>query len=178
MGFNSGFKGLNFCLFWRDNPQWARSSSFTRFLDHILSGWLLWTNDQLVAETSTWQHSQQTCVHAPGRIRTHSLSRWAASDLRLRPRGHWDRPFKLQNTEIKEEISVQRLVTVHSGRSVKGKLYLSRGSSSSYVCHAFSLIFWKYSRMFCWLSVFVVLLIPETVLVASAVNRFGVDRRA
>jgi hypothetical protein len=23
-----------FCCFWRDSPQWARASSFTRFLDH------------------------------------------------------------------------------------------------------------------------------------------------
>ena len=37
------------------------------------------------------QHSQQTDIHAPGGIRTHDLSRWAALDLRLRPRGHWDR---------------------------------------------------------------------------------------
>ena len=28
----------------------------------------------------------------PGGIRTHSLSRRAAADPRLRPRGHWDRP--------------------------------------------------------------------------------------
>ena len=27
----------------------------------------------------------------PGGIRTHDLSRRAAADLRLRPRGHWDR---------------------------------------------------------------------------------------
>ena len=27
----------------------------------------------------------------PGGIRTHNLSRRAADDLRLRPRGHWDR---------------------------------------------------------------------------------------
>jgi hypothetical protein len=41
---------------------------------------LLSTSDQLVAETSTWhtQHSQQTIIHAPGGIRTHDLSRWAA----------------------------------------------------------------------------------------------------
>jgi len=26
----------------------------------------------------------------PGGIRTHDLRRWAAADLRLRPRGHWD----------------------------------------------------------------------------------------
>ena len=37
------------------------------------------------------QHSQQTNVHAPGGIRTHDSSRRAAADLRLRPRGHWDR---------------------------------------------------------------------------------------
>jgi len=24
----------NFFFFWRDSPQWARASSFTRFLDH------------------------------------------------------------------------------------------------------------------------------------------------
>ena len=49
------------------------------------------TNDQLVAETSTSQHSQQTDIHAPGGIRTHDLSRRAAANLRLRPRGHWSR---------------------------------------------------------------------------------------
>ena len=37
------------------------------------------------------QHSQQTDIHAPGGIRTHNLSSRAAADLRLRPRGHWDR---------------------------------------------------------------------------------------
>ena len=37
------------------------------------------------------QHSQQTNIHAPGGIRTHDRSRRAAVDLRLRPRGHWDR---------------------------------------------------------------------------------------
>ena len=30
-------------------------------------------------------------IHAPGGIRTHNPSRRAAVDLRLRPRGHWDR---------------------------------------------------------------------------------------
>ena len=37
------------------------------------------------------QHSQQTNIHASGGIRTHNLSRRAAEDLCLRPRGHWDR---------------------------------------------------------------------------------------
>jgi hypothetical protein len=30
---------------------------------------LLWTSDQPVAETSTWQHSQRINIHAPGGIR-------------------------------------------------------------------------------------------------------------
>jgi hypothetical protein len=45
-------------------------------------------SDQIVAETSTrqhTQHSQQTHVHAPGGIQTQNLSRRAAADLRLRP---------------------------------------------------------------------------------------------
>jgi hypothetical protein len=33
-------------------PQWARASSFTRFLDHTQSVGLLWTSDQLVVETT------------------------------------------------------------------------------------------------------------------------------
>ena len=37
------------------------------------------------------QRSQQTNIHAPGGIRTHNRSRRAAKDLRLRPRGYWDR---------------------------------------------------------------------------------------
>jgi len=37
------------------------------------------------------QLSQQTDIHASGGIRTNNFSRWAALDLRLRPRGHWDR---------------------------------------------------------------------------------------
>jgi hypothetical protein len=32
-----------------------------------------------------------TDIHATGEIQTHDLSRRAAADLRLRPRGHWDR---------------------------------------------------------------------------------------
>jgi hypothetical protein len=53
---------------------------------------LLWTSDQLVAETSTWQHTTNTTdIHAPCGIRTHNPSKRAAEDPRLRPRGHWDR---------------------------------------------------------------------------------------
>ena len=44
------------------------------------------------------QHSQQTNIHAPGGIRTHNLSRQAAANLRLRTRGHWDRPQPIITT--------------------------------------------------------------------------------
>ena len=37
------------------------------------------------------KHSQHTNIQALGGIRTHDRSRRAAVDLRLRPRGHWDR---------------------------------------------------------------------------------------
>ena len=50
-------------------------------------------SDQLVAETSSLQHTALTTdkYPCPGGIRTHDLSRRAAADIRLRPRGHWDR---------------------------------------------------------------------------------------
>ena len=56
---------------------------------------LLWTSDQLVAETSTWQQhtTLKTNIHARGGIRTYNLSRRAAAHLRLRQRCHWDRLF-------------------------------------------------------------------------------------
>ena len=42
---------------------------------------LLWTSDQLIRETSTWQHTTLTTnIHAPSRIWTHNLSRWTATD--------------------------------------------------------------------------------------------------
>ena len=49
-------------------------------------------NTQHWQQTSTWQHTTLTTnIQAPGGIRTHDLSRRVAADLRLRPRGHWDR---------------------------------------------------------------------------------------
>ena len=61
----------------------------------------LWTSDQLVAETSTWQHKTlATNIHAPGGIRTHNLSSRAAADLRLKRCGNWDRLTRLCLEEI------------------------------------------------------------------------------
>jgi hypothetical protein len=39
----------------------------------------------------TTQTLYKTNIHAPGEIRTHDPSKRSATDLRLRPRGHWDR---------------------------------------------------------------------------------------
>ena len=49
--------------------------------DILHSVGLVWTSDQPVAETSTWQHttSQETDIHAPGGIRTRKLNKQAAA---------------------------------------------------------------------------------------------------
>ena len=57
---------------------------------HTSFGRFLWTSDQLLAETSNWQHTQHTNIHALGGIRIHNASRRAAVDPHLRPRGHWN----------------------------------------------------------------------------------------
>ena len=50
---------------------------------------LLWTSDQLVAETSdNTRHSQQTNIHALGGIRTHDLSSRAAPRARAHTHTH------------------------------------------------------------------------------------------
>jgi hypothetical protein len=70
-------------------------ASRSHTLDTPHSVELLWTRDQPVAETSTWQHTTltKTDIHAPGGIQTHNPSKRAAVDPRLRQRGHWDRHF-------------------------------------------------------------------------------------
>jgi hypothetical protein len=54
---------------------------------------LLCTSYQLIAETSTWQHTKLTTDKRPwpGGIRTHNLRRRGGPDLRLRPRSQRDR---------------------------------------------------------------------------------------
>jgi hypothetical protein len=86
-----------FFLFGPTAPQWARG-----LLIHEVSRLhsdtpqpveLLWTSNQLVTETSSWQHTthNRKTIHGPGGIRTQNLSRRAAADLYLRRGGHWDR---------------------------------------------------------------------------------------
>jgi hypothetical protein len=67
---------------------------------------LFWTSDQPVAKTSTYtgQHNiqtQETNIHVPSGIRTLDPSNRPAAELRLRPRGHWNRPnVKIYKTII------------------------------------------------------------------------------
>jgi hypothetical protein len=110
-------------------PWPPRSRGFvTTHNDAPQSVGLLWTSDQLVAETSTWQHPQQTNIHAPGGIRTHDRSRRAAVDLRLRLRGQWVRPVVMNNTtnyqnDFKLEDQLSRYFSVTKRGNVKwGKI--------------------------------------------------------
>jgi hypothetical protein len=71
---------------WPCSPGRAMASSFTRFRDHTQdapqSVGLLWTSDQLVAETSTWQHT--TDKHPCPRWDRNPRS-WQASGRRPMP---------------------------------------------------------------------------------------------
>jgi len=88
------------CLFWSDSPAQAMASSFTRFLDHTqrrttvgrtpLDEWSARRRDLYLTKYNI--HNKQP--RPPGRIRTHSLSRLAAAEVRLRPRGYWARQGK------------------------------------------------------------------------------------
>ena len=78
------------------HPSWGMTASLFMFRYHLdipHSVRPLWTSDQLVAQTSTWQHTTLTADRHPctGKIRTRNPSKRSAADPRLRPRGHWDR---------------------------------------------------------------------------------------
>jgi len=87
-----------FVCFWCSSPQWARVSSFTRFLDHTqrhttvgrtpLNEWSAHRRDLYLTTHNTY--NRQTSMPPPIGTRTHNLSRRAPADLRLIPRGHWD----------------------------------------------------------------------------------------
>ena len=91
-------------------PQWARPScyqgcmitvSYTRHKREDFLGWAISPTQGPLSDNT--QHSQETDIHALGRIRTQNSSKRAAADPRLRPRGHWDRPaaFLFLNQRLK-----------------------------------------------------------------------------
>jgi hypothetical protein len=86
-------------LLWRCDPTRFMASSFLRFLYHTQrrttvgrtpqDEWSARRRDPYLTTHNI--HNRQTDFHTPGGIRTHDLSRRAAADLHLRPRGYWDR---------------------------------------------------------------------------------------
>ena len=93
-------------FFWLYNPSWlyfhspvegfshfifevSRSHTTTRHSREDFSGRVISPSQRPLPDNI--QHSQQKNIHSPGGIRTHNLSRPAAEDPRLRPRGHCDR---------------------------------------------------------------------------------------
>ena len=87
--------GPPFVLFGATTPQWARVSSFTRFLDHTQRYTTVgmtpldeWSTRRYLTTHNT--HNRQISMPPVG-FETANLSRREAADPRLRPRGHWDR---------------------------------------------------------------------------------------
>jgi len=70
---------------------------------HTHSVQLLWTRDQTVAETSTWQRETFTTDRHPcppaGFVPAYPSKR-AVADSRLRPRGHQHRLFEFLTSKI------------------------------------------------------------------------------
>jgi hypothetical protein len=73
--------------FAHDHTQWH-----THTHTHTHTVGLLRTKDRPVAKTSTWQHTTLTRQTFMPRRDSHAQSsKRVAADLRLKPRGHWDR---------------------------------------------------------------------------------------
>ena len=85
-------------IYWRDSSQWARASSFTRFLDHTQwratlgrtppDEWSARGRDLYL--TTHNSHNWETSMPA-GVIRTHNPRKRATANVRLKPRGYRDR---------------------------------------------------------------------------------------
>ena len=86
-----------FVCFWRNTLQWAMASSFTSFPDHIQRRTTVGMTPLDVRSARrrdlylTAHNTHNRHILVPSGIRNHNLSRRAAADLRLRPRGHCDR---------------------------------------------------------------------------------------
>ena len=104
----------HWCFFlpWSNSPQWAKAFSLSRIHNHTQthntrqdsSGRVISLSQRPLPDNT--QHSQQTDIHAPGGIRTHNPSQRAAADLRLRPRGHWDRQICRLDMSIKLQTTI------------------------------------------------------------------------
>ena len=93
----ANYTSFFFC-FWRNSPpegqgllnhEVSRSHTTTHHSRYDSSVRVISSSQRPLPDNT--QHSQKTNIHATGGIRTHDLLRLAAADLRLRPRGYWDR---------------------------------------------------------------------------------------
>jgi len=106
---------------------------------------LLWTCDQLVAETSTWQHAtdRHPCL---GGIRNRHLKRQKAADLRLTPRGHWDRSFGASETK-------KRATNIKGGQLFRDGEQQDGFHTSQWVSEGLGMTFrlakWQEQEFFC-----------------------------
>ena len=112
---------MKLVCFWRDSPQWASASSFTKFLDH--TQWHVTVGRTSLDEWSACRRDPYLTTHStpnrhpcPGGIRTHSLSRRVAADLRPRSRSHWNRQMKLaadwNNDKITTMVKIRKLCKI------------------------------------------------------------------
>jgi len=72
----------------------SRSHTTTHHSRQDSSGRVIISSQRPLPDNTTLTTNKQTNTHVSGGIQTHNLSRRAAEDLRLRPRGHWDRPLQ------------------------------------------------------------------------------------
>jgi hypothetical protein len=86
--FHSPVAGFSLLVF---EVSWSHTT--TRHIRSDSSGRVINPSQRPLPDNT--QHSQQTNIHSPGWILTHNLSRRAAENLRLRPRGHWYRHSSL-----------------------------------------------------------------------------------
>ena len=88
---------------------------------HQQSVGLLWASYRLFAETCTGKHTTITrdSINAPGGIRTYNPSIREATEIRLRPRDHWDQQG-LSITVINSSILALEKVKLMSLRVVHG----------------------------------------------------------
>jgi hypothetical protein len=116
--FHSPVAGFSLLVF---EVSWSHTT--TRHIRWDSSGRVINPSQRPLPDNT--QHSQQTNIHAPGGIRTHDLSRWAAEDLRLRPHGHCDRQLKL---------TTLRFWSVSTDKNIKNWLSGLGGSTSKTGC--------------------------------------------
>jgi len=79
--------------YWEEKCFTLRFSVYATLFRKVAQNWLARRRHLYLTTPNT--HNRQTDIHASVEIRTHSLSRRAAADLRLRPRDGWDRRYKL-----------------------------------------------------------------------------------